>query len=167
MLTKQQPVIWIADRIVLDGPAAFPVASLIILYDPAADLITGLQPVNKPVSLSLLDLVLSASNDFTAPDIIMTDLIQPCESDLFLAEQHHLTFTRGPIPTRSKGKLELLILQCRKYICGFMQDTKRDAVSLSIALESFAADFNCLTPLFLEDLPHLADPIQEAPYGTV
>lgn len=163
MLTQQQPVIWLADCIVLNKPAA----SLIILYDPVADLITGLHPIVKPLSLALLDLVLSSSNDFTPPDIIMTDLIQPCESDLFLSGQHHLTFTQGPIPVRYKGKLESILPQCRKYISSLLQGFKQDATSLSMAAEAFAADFNCLTPLLLEKLPSIDDPFQEVPYVTV
>lgn len=163
MITQKHPVIWLADRIVLDKPAA----SLIILYDPVSDLITGLRPVVKTVSLSLLDLVLSASNDFTPPDIIMTDLIQPCESDLFLSGQHHLSFTSGPIPVRYKGKLESLLPRCRKYISGLMQDSKQDTSSLSMAAEAFTADFNCLTPFLLEKLPSTEDPFQEVQYGTV
>lgn len=162
MLTQQHPVIWLADRIVLDEPTA----SLIILYDPAVNLITGLLPVNKPVCLSLLDLVLAASNDFTAPDIIMTDLIQSCESDLFLSEKHHLVFSQGPIPVRYKAKLELLIQQCRRYIYHLMQGSKHDVASLSMAAEAFVTDFNCLTPLLGEELPSIDDPFQEVPYAT-
>lgn len=138
--------IWLSDRIVLDCTTGFlPSGSVYILYDPQEDLITGFRysPDHSKPALTLIDLVLEASNDYPAPDIVRTDLFRPCKAQLFGPSSHQISFEDHSGPVRYKIALEKIAQSLRRYLNHYQTlDDLISSTGIISAMGTFVGDYN-------------------------